>query len=211
MSKKVPASKIPERYYERFKYRLEEISGEYAERNMMLFYLGVGTGYRTQDIVDLTVGEIVEALENEKFIIQEKKQYRAWLKHIQNNPSSKRKQPKKREVVIKAKLKKMLKIYIKNKKKSEYAFPSHKGNGNIHISAKSYSNILTKVGKELGLKNISGHSMRKTYAHRLWDEKPSLTFVRDNLGHTSVAATEKYLGLYGEIKEDAAEITDDKL
>ena len=35
---KVPAVPIPEDKYEQFKYRLEELSGKYAERNMMLFF-----------------------------------------------------------------------------------------------------------------------------------------------------------------------------
>lgn len=211
MTKKVPANPIPEKSYERFKYRLEETSGEFKERNMMIFYLGCGTGYRGQDIVDLSIGEIAEALENEMFSIQEKKQYNAWLKYIRNNPRSNKKPPPKREVVIKPKLKKLLKEYIKNKKKSEYAFSSNKGNGNKHISAKSFSNILSKVGAELNLKNISGHSMRKTYAHRLWEAKKDLNYVRIALGHLSIETTKVYLGLNNEVKEDAAGIADDKL
>ena len=74
---KVPANPIPERQYERFKYKLEEVSGKNAERNMMIFYLDVATGYRLQDIVCLTIGEIKEALDNEEFCIQEQKQYKS--------------------------------------------------------------------------------------------------------------------------------------
>ena len=75
---KRPAKPILESKYERFKYRLEEISNIWSERNLTLFYLGVATGYRIQDIIDLTISDIKEALKNEKFDIQEKKQYRAW-------------------------------------------------------------------------------------------------------------------------------------
>lgn len=208
MGKKVPANPIPEKAYSRFKYKLEEMSKKYPERNLMIFYIGVGTGYRTQDIVDLTIGDIKEAIENERFVIQEKKQYEAWQTYIKDRPESKRKPPDPREVIIKPKLKKLLKDYVRNKNKSEYAFASNKDE---HITSKSYSEILTEVGKSLGLKNISGHSMRKTYARRLWEAKRDLEYVRDALGHTSIETTKKYLGLYDEVKADAAEIADDKL
>ncbi|WP_243186658.1 tyrosine-type recombinase/integrase [Clostridium intestinale] len=208
MPRKVPANSIPERSYNRFKYKLEEMSREYPERNLMMFYIGVATGYRTQDIVDLTIGQIKESLEDERFIIQEKKQYKAWETHMKNYPNSKKKRPPPREVMIKPNLRKLLREYIKGKSKSEYAFPSNK---NEHISAKSYSEILNTVGKSLGLKNISGHSMRKTYASRLWEAKRDLEYVRIALGHMNIETTKRYLGLDNEIKDDAAALADDKL
>lgn len=206
--KKVPANPIPEKYYDRFKYRLEEMSKKYPERNLMIFYIGVATGYRTQDIVDLTIGQIKEAIEDERFLIQEKKQYEAWITHMTKYPNSKKKQPQPREVIIKPKLRKLLKEYIKGKSKSEYAFTSNKEE---HITAKSYSDILKNIGNSLGLKNITGHSMRKTYAHRLWDAKRDLEYVRIALGHTNIETTKRYLGLNDEVKADAAEIADDRL
>lgn len=206
-SDKVAANPVPERIYERFKYKLEEKSEKYTDRNLMLFLLGVATGYRTQDIVDLTIGQIKEALENDKFVIQEKKQYNSWLKLVISKPN--KKPPKKREAAIKPNLRKLLKEYIKGKNKSEYAFPSNKGDS--FIKAKSFSRILSDAGKELGLKNISGHSMRKTYAHRLWEVKKDLEYVRVALGHKNIETTKVYLGLDDEVKEDAAEITDNRL
>lgn len=206
---KVPSSPIPERKYEQFKFKLEEKSIKYAKRNLMIFYLGVATGYRLQDIVSLTIGEVLEFLEEGKFSIQEQKQYKAWLNYIKNNPCSKRKQPKKRESVIKNNLRRLLKEYCKGKPKSSYAFPSNKHRE--HISAKAYSNILSEVGKELKLKNISGHSLRKTYATRLWESTRNLEYARIALGHKSIETTKVYLGLNDEVREGAASIADDKL
>lgn len=208
MGKKVPANPIPEKYYDRFKYKLEEQSKKYPERNSMIFYIGVATGYRTQDIVDLSVGKLIEFIEDEKFSIQEKKQYEAWLTHKKKYPNSKKRMPEPRETIIKPKLKRLLKEYVKGKSKSEYAFPSNKDE---HITAKSYSEILASVGKSLGLSNISGHSMRKTYATRLWEAKKDLEYVRIALGHTNIETTKRYLGLNDGVKADAAEIADDRL
>lgn len=208
-NEKTPASPIPERDYIRFKYRLEELSGEYKERNMMLFYIGVATGYRIQDIVNLTIGELKEALEVGEFRIQEQKQYKSYIRNIKKNPKSKRKPPKRRVVLIKPTLKKMIKKYIYNKKKSEYAFKSNKGDG--YITAKSYSKILTNVAKELSIDNISGHSLRKTYITRIWDATGDLELCRKALGHKSIETTKEYLGLSLEVREEAANITDSKL
>ena len=208
-NEKTPASPIPEREYERFKYKLEEISGDFKERNMMLFYLGVATGYRLQDIVNLTIGELKEAIEFEELRIQEQKQYKSFLKHIKKYPMSKRKSPKKRVVLIKPKLKKMLKSYVRNKYKSEYAFKSNKGNG--YIKAKSYSKILSNAAKELDMENISGHSLRKTYVTRIWDNTGDLELCRKALGHKSIETTKEYLGIALDIREEAANITDSKL
>lgn len=206
---KVRSNPIPERNYNQFKYRLEEVSGQYAERNLAIFYIGVATGYRLQDIVGLTIGEIKESLEDDKFIIQEQKQYNAWEEWRRQNPNKNRKPPKKREAVIKVNLRKFLNSYCRNKPKSAYAFESHK-KGN-HITQQSYSAILTKVGKDLGLKDISGHSLRKTYATRLYNYTRDLEFVRKALNHKSVETTKLYLGIEDEIKDNSSMIADDKL
>lgn len=206
---KVPANPIPEAKYNRFKFKLEEESVKYAERNLTLFLLGVATGYRLQDIVDLTIGEIIEALVEGKFVIQEKKQYRAWLKKIEINPGSKRKLPKKREVIIESNLRRILKDYCRGKSKSAYAFESNKKGR--YISAKAFSDILSKIGSKLEIKNISGHSLRKTYATRLWRSIRDLEFVRKALGHTSIEITKVYLGLDEEVRKSAASIVDEKL
>jgi len=212
MTKKKPAKPIPETEYDRFKYRLEELSSEeHAKRNIILFQLGVATGYRADDIVDLTIGQIRDALKNERFVIQEKKQYKSYLTHMKKYPNSKKKPPEPREAVIKSKLRKLLIDYIKGRNNSEYAFLSNKVSEGKHITAKSYSNILKECGESLYLQNISGHSMRKTYASRLWEAKRDLEYVRIALNHTNVETTKRYLGLGDEVKSDAAKIVDDKL
>jgi integrase len=209
ISTKVPANPIPNNQYERFKLKLEEYSARNSERNLMLFILGIATGYRSQDLVDLTISQIRQALNDGEFIIQEKKQYRAWLTHMKDHPDSKKKKPDARPAPIKKTLNKLLKDYVKNKKASEYAFPSQKGNGNEYISEKSYSDILSDVGKGMGLKHISGHSMRKTFGNRIWETTKDIEKVRIALGHKSIEVTKRYLGIANTVINDAAEIVDD--
>jgi len=210
---KRPAKPILESKYERFKYRLEEISNIWSERNLTLFLLGIATGYRLQDLVDITIAGIKEALSNKQFEIQEKKQYRAWQTYIKKNPRALKKIPNKRKHGIEPQLETILKKYIKGKKNSEYAFPSQKGENSNYLRAQSYSDILKKVAedKEINLKNITGHSLRKTYARRLYEATNDIEYVRIALGHLSIEVTKKYLGLDDEVKEGAAKIAARKL
>jgi integrase len=209
LSTKVAANPIPENQYERFKSKLNEYSEKFSLRNLMLFSLGVATGYRVQDLVDLTIKDIKQALDDGEFIIQEKKQYNTWKTYVENHPNSKKKKPEPRAAPIKKNLARLLKEYVKNKKASEYAFTSQKGNGNEYISEKSYSAILSEVGTSMGLKHISGHSMRKTYANRIWEINHDLEEVRLALGHKSIEVTKFYLGIDKKVINNAASIVDD--
>lgn len=204
--KKIPAKPIPEHLLKRFAHRLEESSKDFPDRNITLFMLGVSVGYRMQDLVDLTVGDIKEALEIGYFEIQEKKQYKSFLTYIKKNPKSKRKPPKKRKAVINNSLREKLRKYVIGKRKSEYAFESKKGE---HITSKAFSRILREVGKSLNLNAISGHSLRKTYARRIYDRTGDLERVRQRLGHKSIETTKEYLGLYDEEMREDASLFDD--
>ena len=109
------ANPIPDSKYERYKEKLVELSIEYPERNLMLFLLARATGYRMQDIIELTVGEIKDALDKGYFEIQEQKQYKQWQSEVAKNPN--RKKPKKRVAKIGPTLEKHLKQYLKGKEK----------------------------------------------------------------------------------------------
>lgn len=208
--KKVAAEPIPEIHYNAFKDRLLERSIDCPERNITLFYVGVATGYRLGDIVGLRIGDIKRYLEAGKFTIQESKGYKAWEKEKAKNPNSKKKVPAKRETIIQPKLRKILRDYIKGKRNSQYAFENETYKDR-HISAKGYSKILKDTALDIDIDHITGHSLRKTYATRLYKEKNDLEFVRRALGHKSIETTKVYLGLENEIKEDASRIADSKL
>lgn len=201
------SSPIPFSKYEKFKEKLTEYSERNKERNLMLFILGRTTGYRLGDLVGFTIGEIKDALDDGCFSIQESKQYEQWKTNLVKNPNKKK--PEKREALIGKNLERYLTQYCKGKKRSEYAFTSSKGNGNEHISQKAFSAFLTEVGKSIGLKNISGHSLRKTYATKIYEESNNnLEQVRVALNHQSIEETKRYLGIKEKMKINAALIAD---
>ena len=149
----------------------------HSHRNYLLFIVGITTGYRVGDLVRLKVKDIKNALSNGYFKIEEGKT------------------KKTRKVPIVANLRKELKDYIKNKKDYEYIFYSQKGR---NLSVKGVTDILREIAEELKLRdiNLSAHSLRKTFAYRVWMENgKDIFFVKELLGHSTIEYTKRYLGL----------------
>ena len=118
------ANPIPDSKYERYKEKLVELSKEYPERNLMLFLLARATGYRMQDIITLTVGEIKDALDKGYFEIQEQKQYKQWQSEVVKNPN--RRKPKKKNCRNWASIRKAFKAIFKREEASRVCIPIKK-------------------------------------------------------------------------------------
>ena len=157
------------------------------ERDYILFLLGVTTGYRAGDLVKLKVRDIKEALRRGEFTIYEGKKM--------NSKNIREKNRKPRSVELLPKVAKILKEYIHDKRDYEYMFQSRKGN-NKPIGVQAVSNILKDAGEYFGLYDISAHSMRKTYAYKIYiDSGCDIVAVKELLGHRSIEETKAYIGL----------------
>jgi len=157
------------------------------ERDYILFILGITTGYRAGDLVKLKVRDIRVAIENGYFEILEGKKI--------NSKNIRKENIKPRIVKLIHNLETILKKYIRNKRDYEYIFPSRKGK-NCHITVATVSRILKGAGDEFGLKNITAHSMRKTFAYSIYLESNfDITLVKEMLGHSSIEETKRYIGL----------------
>lgn len=157
------------------------------ERDYILFLVGVTTGYRAGDLVKLKVRDVKEAIKRNEFTIYEGKKM--------NSKSIREKNRKPRTVELLPKVSKILKEYIKDKRDYEYMFKSRKGN-NKPIGVQAVSNILKEAGDYFGLYDISAHSMRKTYAYKIYmDSGCDIVAVKELLGHRSIEETKAYIGL----------------
>ncbi|EOY7231592.1 tyrosine-type recombinase/integrase [Clostridioides difficile] len=170
-------------------------------RNYVIFMLGITTGYRAGDLVKLKVRDVREALKRQEFTIMEGKKA--------NSKNIREKNRKPRTVEIRPKIAQILKKYIKNKKDYEYMFPSQKKDY-PHIKVATFSDILKDAGKYFGLHNITAHSMRKTYAYKIYiDSNKDIVAVKELLGHSSIEETKEYLGLDKELYHQYSESLDD--
>lgn len=156
-----------------------------GRRNYILFLIGVTTGYRAGDLVGLKVRDAREAIRHGYFLIQEGKKY--------NSRNIRKKNRKPRQAEIIPKVARELKLYIKDKRDYEFLFPSRKGGA---IGVQAISNILKEAGAYFGIKGITAHSMRKTYAYKIYmDSGKDVVVVKELLGHSSIEETKLYLGL----------------
>lgn len=154
-------------------------------RNYVLFVLGITTGYRAGDLVSLQVRDVKEALRHGEFTIFEGKKLNS------KNIREKNRKPRTAEII--PAVGKILKEYIRDRQDYEYLFRSRKGG---HIGVPAVSNILKGAGEYFGLKGISAHSMRKTYAYKIFrDNGNDILAVKELLGHSSIEETKLYLGL----------------
>lgn len=166
---------------------MQDYLKEKNERDYVLFVLGIATGYRAGDLVQLRVRDVKEAIDRGYFIILEGKKV--------NHKNVKEKNKKPRKVKIIKSLEKVLNKYITGKKDYEYIFKSRKGK-NEHIKTKRVTTILKEAAKEFGLKRISAHSLRKTHAYFIYIESDyNLELVQEILGHSTKNDSRKYIGL----------------
>lgn len=157
------------------------------ERDYILFLIGVTTGYRAGDLVKLKVRDIKEAIRRKEFTIYEGKKF--------NSKNIREKNRRPRTVELIPEVAKILKEYIKDKKDYEYIFRSRKGI-NKPIGVQAVSNIIKGAADYFGLYDITAHSMRKTYAYKIYIESGmDIVAVKELLGHSSIEETKRYIGL----------------
>lgn len=180
-------------------YDIQDYLKSKSYRNYILFILGIGTGYRAGDLVKLKVRDVKEALDSGYFTIMEGKKL--------NSKNIREKNRKPRKVVIVKNLRKKLEEYIINKNDYEYMFESRKGG---YIQVKRVSQILKEAAMYFSIEKISAHSMRKTYAYRIYQNNGhDLLAIKEMLGHSSTEETKVYLGLDREVYDNYSQTLND--
>ena len=88
-------------------------------------------------------------------------------------------------------------------------FPSRNGQGGQRMSRRTAHNVLKAAFLAAGLNgHLATHSLRKSFAQRLYDRTGDIFAVQEMLGHRNVATTQKYLGVnYANIKQAVEEMS----
>ena len=161
-------------------------------RNYCLFIIGITTGYRCGDLLNLKFKDVL----NENYTFKRE------IDIIEQKTKKRRKMP------ISQNIKKAINIYINNLKEINlemYIFRSQKGK-NRPIDKSSARKIFNTMAIELGLPyHCSTHFLRKTFAY--WflqihkDDMIALATLQDILNHSSEKMTLKYCGIAKQRKE----------
>ena len=75
-------------------------------------------------------------------------------------------------------------------------FPSRNKNGSVAMNRQTAHEMLKKAFLEAGLNGkLATHSLRKSFAQRVYEESGDIYLVQELLGHRNVSTTQKYIGV----------------
>ena len=180
-----------ERCKEFLKNRVENAPEKYKKsyaKDLLLFKIGINVGLRINDLLSITWEDIFKPGTrqfNEYFVPKEQKTKK--VRQIFINKS------------FRAAVKEYLK-YVPNAKLEGYVFTNRQGN---RLSDASVDKLMKLLEKELGLENLSTHSLRKTFAYHMYMQTQDISLVQEILQHSSVAVTRRYLGISQDVKKKA--------
>ena len=173
--------------------------GVYAERNKSLFILGISVGGRISELLSLTIRDVwdnskaVSDLYFNKEIVKGKKVARSVPLNVDAKVAI-------RQMVL------WHEDMFGNANEANPLFPSRKGAGRKAMTRKAAHDVLKDAFRKAGLNGkLATHSMRKSYAQRLYDETRDLYLVKEMLGHASIETTLKYLGVNYRVAREATE------
>jgi integrase/recombinase XerD len=156
----------------------------YERRDRTLFFLGLGSGMRIGEMIALRVldvaphGKVLDEITLER---------------------RKTKSQKSRTVALSDQAVHYLKAYLKDRfpegpiQPEEALFPSQVGRSPIgRIGA---HRGLSKAFRKAAVSNASTHSLRRTFANGLRKAGVDLKIIQDQLGHSTLAITERYFAV----------------
>ena len=171
-------------------------TGTFEVRNRGLFLLGVSTGGRISELLSLRIADVwqngraVSDLLFDKSIVKGGEVSRA----VPVNTDGLR--------AIDALVNWHREQYGTAEKKRPL-FPSRNGGGKQRMTRRAAHNVLKSAFMTAGLNgHLATHSLRKSFAQRLYEQTGDVFTVQEMLGHKSIATTQKYLGVnYASVRE----------
>ena len=171
--------------------------GDFAIRNRSLFMIGVSTGGRISELLSLTIGDVwqngspVGDLLFDKSIVKGKELSRSVPLNVDG-----------REAIHQL-------IWWMDAKGMLITsqcplFPSRQGDQ--ALTRKGADDAINKAFTAAGLNGKLGtHSLRKSFAQRLYDETNDIFVVKEMLGHKHTDTTQRYLGVNYKSAREAVE------
>ena len=164
-------------------------TGTYQVRNRSLFMIGVSTGGRISELLGLRLGDVFQ---NNRPVTD-----LLYTKRIVKGGEVSRCVP------VNADGRKAIDELV-NWHREHYRsvaskrplFPSRHNAGTLALHRQTAHAILKKAFIEAGLNgHIATHSLRKSFAQRLYDKTGDIYLVQELLGHRNISTTQKYLGV----------------
>lgn len=152
-------------------------------RNYMLFNIGINTGLRVSDILNLKVSDVRDKT------------------HIQ---IKEKKTGKSKRFLINSNLKIDIDRYIYNKSDFEFLFKSQKGDRKPITRVQAYR-ILSLAAEKCNLQEVGTHTMRKTFGYWHYKQFKDIAILQDIFNHSAPSITLRYIGINDDVKDKTIE------
>ena len=164
-------------------------TGTYEVRNRGLFLLGVSTGGRISELLSLRIGDVYQ---NEKPVTD-----LLYDRSIVKGGEVSRAVPVNTDGMQAIEdLVRWHREAYRTLPKPRPLFPSRNGNGRKRMTRRAAHNVLKSAFEVAGLNgHLATHSLRKSFAQRLYEQTGDVFAVQEMLGHKSIATTQEYLGV----------------
>ena len=150
-------------------------------RNHLLFVLGINSGLRISDLLNLSVGDVVNDQGNIKAAITLREQKTGKEKSFPLNINA-----------VKA-----ISLHIKTIPQNDLIAPLFASRkGNKPISRVQAWEILNRAAEDVGITEATGtHSLRKTFGYHAFKAGIGIERLQTILNHSSPAITLRYIGI----------------
>lgn len=163
--------------------------GTFEVRNRSLFMIGVSTGGRISELLSLRIGDVwqnakpVTDLLFDKSIVKGGEVSRAVPVNVDG-----------RDAI--AELVDWHRDRYGDVAAHRPLFPSRNQKGDVALNRQTAHEMLKAAFMAAGLNGkLATHSLRKSFAQRVYEQSGDIYLVQELLGHRSVATTQKYLGV----------------
>ncbi|MDD9972974.1 MAG: site-specific integrase [Candidatus Poribacteria bacterium] len=174
-------------------------TGTFTTRNRGLFMLGVSTGGRISELLSLRIGDVyqngkaVSDLLYNKKIVKGGEVSRAVPVNVDGRDAI--------EALIGWHREKYATIAP-----SRPLFPSRNKSGTVAMNRQTAHDMLKEAFMDAGLNGkLATHSLRKSFAQRVYEQSGDIYLVQELLGHRNVATTQKYIGVNYATAREAVE------
>ena len=164
-------------------------TGTFAVRNRGLFMIGVSTGGRISELLSLRIGDVFQNRKPVGDLLYGKS-------IVKGGEVS-------RTVPVNADGRRSINELV-NWHRAHYGsvaskrplFPSRHKSGTVPLHRQTAHDILKNAFIEAGLNGkLATHSLRKSFAQRLYDKTGDIYLVQALLGHRNISTTQNYLGV----------------
>lgn len=150
-------------------------------RDYILFKIGINTGLRISDLLQLKVKDVKN---------------KTHLELYEGKTNKYKKQ------ALSPELRQNITDYIEGGELTdeEYLFQSRKGDNKPIGRVQAYR-VLRDIGEEVGLDKIGTHTLRKTFGYHHYKQNKDVALLQDLFNHSSPSITLKYIGINQDIKD----------